>query len=343
MGKWKIGIVYNEPVSRGKDHWEASVDILTQVESVEKALTSLGYPSVRIPFTKNLEAFIQGMKGEGVDLAFNLCETVDEDPGFAWHPAAVLELLGIPFSGSPSAALMLTTDKLMAKRLMMGHGIETPRYVEHRGQEAFNAATLRFPVIVKPRFEDASVGIDQESIFEEEETLREALKDFRAQFGALVVEEYIEGREFNISLLGHPGAEALPVAEIDFSAFPEGLYPIVGYRAKWEKDSFEFSNTPRIFPGALPDGLLKELNDTALRCFDLFQLRDYGRVDLRVDARARVYALEVNANPCLSPDAGLAAASREKGMTYTDLVGKLVAYAVQRMVKDDCQASRVAR
>jgi len=312
------------------------------VEAVEKALRSLGYPSVRIPFTKNLKFFIKKMESARVAVAFNLCESVDEDPKLAWHPAALLELLGIPFTGSPSTAIMLATDKLLTKRLIMANGIRTPNYLVYIGQENFNTASLRFPVIIKPRFEDASIGIDQESIFEEEKTLRSGLKEFSERFGHLLIEEYITGREFNISLLGHPVAKALPVAEIDFSSFPEGLYPIVGYRAKWEKNSFEYNHTPRVFPDDLPHGLVKKLNDTALSCFHLFQIRDYGRVDIRVDAHERIYVLEVNANPCLSPDAGLAAASYEAGMEYAELVKKLVDYTAQRTVQNDHKVSRVS-
>ena len=341
MWKKKIGIIYNKPVSQGYDHWEASTDILTQVEAVEKALRSLGYPSVRIPFTKNLKFFIKKMDKERVSIAFNLCESVDEDPKLAYHPAALLELLEIPFTGSPSAAIMLTTDKLVAKRLMTANGIRTPNYLVYIGQENFNTSILRFPVIIKPRFEDASIGIDQESIFEEEKKLRKGLKEFGERFGHLLIEEYITGRELNISLLGHPVARTLPVAEIDFSSFSEGLYPIVGYRAKWEKNSFEYNHTPRVFPDDLPQGVLKKLNDTALNCFHLFQLRDYGRVDIRMDSHERIYVLEVNANPCLSPDAGLAAASHEAGIGYSELIKKLIDYTEKRTVQNDHKVSHV--
>ena len=312
------------------------------MEAVEKSLKSLGYPSTRIPFTKKVESFIQRINGEGVDIAFNLCESVDEDAGLAWHPAAVLELLGIPFSGSSAVALMLTTDKLLTKRQLMAKGTGTPRYMVYIGQETFNRATLRFPVIIKPRFEDASIGIDQESIFEEEGKLRSGLKDFHERFGPLLVEEYIDGREFNISLMGHPIAKVLPPAEIDFSAFPESLYPIVGYRAKWEKNSFEYTHTHRVFPDDLPHVLVKRLKDTALKCVYLFQLRDYGRVDIRVDSQGKIYVLEVNANPCLSPDAGFAAASCKAGMGYAEMISSLVDFILQRTVKNDHKASRLA-
>ena len=140
------------------------------------------------------------------------------------------------------------------------------------------------------------------------------------QFGTLLIEEYVEGREFNASLLGYPQAKLLPVAEIDFSAFPANLYSIVGYRAKWDERSFEYHHTPRKFDPDMPPGLHDAIANAAVECFRLFMLRDYARVDLRVNARGRVYVLEVNANPCLSPDAGFAAASEKAGISYTRLV-----------------------
>jgi D-alanine-D-alanine ligase len=303
------------------------------VEAIESALRSLGYLSARIPFTKDLESFIMRMNNEGVNLAFNLCETVDEDPGLAWHPAAVLELLGIPFSGSPSPALMLTTDKVITKQLLKAHGIRTSNYLVHSHPAAFDSTALRFPVIVKPRFEDASIGIDQESVFENKGLLKSGIEEISGRFGQLLVEEYIAGREFNISLFGYPEAKVLPLGEIDFSAFPEGLYPIVGYRAKWEKSSFEYHHTPRLFPEGLPQTLLKEIATTALECFRLFLLRDYGRIDMRVDSLENVYVLEINANPCLSPDAGLAAAAEKGGVSYPRMVNQLLSFMIRRSEK----------
>ena len=145
------------------------------------------------------------------------------------------------------------------------------------------------------------------------------------------MEEYIGGREFNVSLLGYPDPMVLPPAEIDFSDFPDSLYPIVGYRAKWVAESFEFRHTPRRFPDRLNPDLARNLQKTAAACFHLLGLRDYGRVDMRVDERDRVYVLEVNANPCISPDAGFAAAAERDGMDYTAMVKALEGCVRKRM------------
>jgi D-alanine-D-alanine ligase len=326
----KIGIIFNQPSSHGQMNWEASVDVLAQVGAVENALKSLKHRTVCIPFTRDVGAFVSTLQREKVDAVFNLCETVDEDPTLSWHPAALLELLNIPFSGSPSTALMLTADKVLTKQLLTAEGILMPRYVEYRDTPDFHANGLKFPVIVKPRFEDASIGIDQESIFERPDQLMHRIASFRDRFGPVLIEEYIAGREFNLSLFGFPDAAVLPMAEIDFSDFPGTLYPIVGYRAKWDSTSFEYQHTPRHFPQKLSQTLADQLQRTAITCFAIFGLRDYGRVDVRVDAQDNIYVLEVNANPCLSPDAGLVASFDHSGKDYQDLVAALADFVIQR-------------
>ena len=325
-----IGVVHNVPVPAGHAFAEASLDILTQVEAIEKALQELGYPSVRIPFTRDVSAFIQKLKKSRAEMAINLCESLDDDPRFIGHPAAVLELLGIPFSGSPSAALMLTTDKVITKCLLRANGVKTPDYLIYDDVSDFDPHLLRFPVMLKPILQDASIGIDQESIFKDIRELEKRIKEFFSRFGTLLVEEYVAGREFNVTIFGYPSPRVLPLAEIDFSEFPQELYAIVGYRAKWDTSSFEYLHTPRTFPQDLSPVLRQRIEATALKCFQLLMLRDYGRVDMRVDDHGQIHVLEVNANPCLSPDAGFAAAVGEAGMTYSEMVGRLVGFMVQR-------------
>lgn len=339
----KIGILFNPPASQGQRNWEASVDVLAQVEAVENALKSLKHRTSCIPFTRNVGEFVSTLQQEKVDVVFNLCETVDEDPALSWHPAALLELLNIPFSGSPSAALMLTADKVLTKQLLAAQGILKPRHVEYQGLPDFNPDLLKFPVIVKPRFEDASIGIDQESIFERPDQLMRRIASFRDRFGPVLIEEYIAGREFNLSLFGFPNAVVLPMAEIDFSDFPDTLYSIVGYRAKWDLSSFEYQHTPRRFPENISKDLRNRLQRTAYTCFALFGLRDYGRVDVRVDAQDNIHVLEVNANPCLSPDAGLAASFEHTGRTYQDLVAALADFVHRRMTGNEDTPCSVAK
>lgn len=325
----RIGIVHNVPASGDYVFSASSEDVLVQAGAIEKALRELGHTPYRIPFARNLGEFLRIMEAIQPRAIFNLCETVDEDPRFAGHPAAVFELMGIPFTGSPSAALTISTDKVLSKKLLEASAIPTPRSARVAGGSLSELSALRFPVLVKPRLEDGSIGIDQESVFRDEPSLRSALPGFLNRFGEVLVEEYIEGREFNISLIGFPEPEVLPPAEIDFSSFPKDLFRIVGYRAKWDPESFEYAHTNRVFP-ELAEDLASLLRKTARACFDLFSLRDYGRVDLRLGPDGTPYVLEVNANPCLSPDAGFAAAAAARGTDYRSLVGELLDAVLRR-------------
>jgi D-alanine-D-alanine ligase len=334
-----VGVIHNVPVPAGQAFSEASRDILAQVEAIEGALRDLGHKSFRIPFTREVSGFISMIREAKIEMAVNLCESLDEDPRFVGHSAALCELLEIPFSGSPSLSLMITTDKVMTKRLLSANGIRTPPYMIYNGQGNFDFHRLRYPVILKPVSQDASIGIDQESIFMDDSSLKDGIRGFFDRFGDLLVEEYIDGREFNISIFEYPSPRVLPIAEIDFSAFPEELFPIVGYRAKWDRASFEYSHTPRKFPQGLSPPLRERIESMALECFHLLMLRDYGRIDMRVNDCEQIYVLEVNANPCLSPDAGFAAAIQQSGMTYTDMVKHLIDFIEQRRVNNGSPAS----
>lgn len=333
MGEKVIGIIHNVPLSSGKANYQASQDVMIQVEAVKRAAEGLGYKTAAIPFTKDIDAFLTEIRNNSIDLIFNLCETVDEDPKLAWQPAAILEYLDIPFSGSSSEAIMTTTDKLFAKQLLSSSGIKTPEYFVYSGRPVQIPQGFCFPALVKPRFEDASIGINQESIFEDELKFFDRIHGFFEKYGQVIIEEFIGGREFNVSLFGYPDPEILPVAEIVFNDYPEGLHKVVTYRAKWEENSFEFQNSARIFPKYINSSLLNEITETALNCFHLFQIRDYARVDMRMDESENVYVLEINANPCISPDAGFPAACEKAGLSYIDMVGRFVDFLLLRSEK----------
>ncbi len=326
-----IGLLYNEPIATGQEHWESSADVMTQVEALERALGTLGHDAIRLPITKDLRRFLDRIEASGVDRIFNLCESIDDDPFFIAHPAALLELLGIPFSGSSAATLQTTTDKCMMKLALQGAGLPTPRFARYDGQEIPEDELLAVPVIAKPQFQDASIGIDQESVVTDPERLPAVLASQYHQYGPLLVEEYIDGREFNVSLFGGREPNVLPIAEIDFSGMPPDLHHIVGYRAKWEPSAIEYHETRRIFP-KLEASLTLRLADIARRCYRLFNLRDYGRVDLRMDRNGALFVLEINANPCLSPDAGFPAAVRQAGLDYTAMTAQMIAFLGDRMV-----------
>ncbi len=330
LEKSSFAIIYNEPVSPDGSYSEASRDIIDQVDAVERSLARLGIPSIRIPFTRDLQSFMDKISEKEVHYAFNLCESVDENPHLVGHPAAVMDILGVSYTGSPALALAITTDKLLTKRILRAHGLPTPRYTAYDGTSSVDLRGLRFPLLVKPRFEDGSIGIDQESIFTDEIELRKRLPEFHSHFRHLLLEEYIPGREFNVSLFGYPSPRVMPIAEISFDGFPKELHPIVGYKAKWERESLEYHHTHRVFPRDLPEVLERRICRIAMDCFQQFMLRDYGRVDFRVNDAGVSYILEVNANPCISPDAGFPAALNQAGIDYEEFVDQLARFVRKR-------------
>ena len=185
------------------------------------------------------------------------------------------------------------------------------------------------PWLVKSAWEHASVGLDEDSVLQEadRENLLAEMERRRASLGGVcLAEAFIDGREFNLSVLaGENGPEVLPPAEIRFDAYPPGKVRVVGYRSKWEEGSFEFNHTPRSFRFPATDApLLAHLKALALKCWQLFDLRGYARVDFRIDGEGRPWILEVNANPCISPDAGFQAAAGEAGLGFPETLRRIM-------------------
>jgi D-alanine-D-alanine ligase len=333
MDKPTIGILFNKPVQKNSECWETSAGVIEQVEAIETALARLGNRSVRISFSGDLDNLLVQLRWDKVDIVFNLCESANEDPCLIGHPAAILELLQIPFTGSSALALMLSSDKLLSKQLFMANEIPTPKYTIYDGGNITRPIGLRFPVILKPRFQDPSIGDNQNSICRNSDELNQKAKTFYARYGLLLIEEYIDGQEFHVTLLGFPDPEILPIGKIDFSEFPADLYQIVGYRGKRDRFALEFYQRPQLFTDELPLQTSRTMRRAARKCFRVFMLRDYGQVNIRVDQNQRIDVLEVNANPCLRPDADFAVAAAQGDKCYPELIYNIIQSVLQRFKK----------
>jgi D-alanine-D-alanine ligase len=255
---------------------------------------------------------------------FNLVESIEGKDRLAYLAPALLDTLDLPYTGSPTEAIFLTSSKRLTKDRLRAAGLPTPPWTPRA-----DASEPDFPppYIVKSVWEHASIGLTGSSVARDRQSLAEELHRRSGRGRDLFVEAYVEGREFNLALLEGPGREpqVLPPAEIEFTSLLEGKPRIVGYAAKWESDSPEFAQTPRRFD--FPDGdrvLLGSLKELALRCWRLFELRGYARVDFRVDLEGRPWVLEVNTNPCLSPDAGFLAAAAQAGLSPMDVIRRIV-------------------
>lgn len=309
-------------------------DVLVQVDAVREGLASLGLETVVLSCTLDLESLRRELLACGPDVVFNLVESLGGCDGLMHLATSLLDAMGIPYTGSPTGALLLSGNKLLAKSRLVEAGLPTPAWMPPAGDVAAGAGALRPPrfpgrFLLKTVQEHASFGLDDSCLegIEDAATLQERLARHAARIGRpCFAEAYVDGREFNLSLLAGPhGPEVLPPAEIDFSAFPADKPRIVDYRAKWEEDSFEFRHTPRTFDLPASDQtLLEQLAELARRCWPVFGLRGYARVDFRVDSQGQPWILEVNANPCLAPDAGLAAALQRAGIPFQEAIRRIV-------------------
>ena len=308
-------------------------DVLAQAETVTDALRELGHKPVRLTCGLNLSRIQSELRSIGPDMVFNLVESLDGTGRLIHLFPSLLDAMALPYTGACAEAMMLTSNKLLAKAMLDGAGLPTPVWITPR--KTCGPGLFRRPRenprrwIIKSVWEHASVGLDAEAIVEasSDQGLDAVLTERRPRLGGdCFAEAFIEGREFNLSLLdGGDGPQVLPPAEIIFEGYAADQARIVDYKAKWEADSYEYHHTPRRFDfDAADEGLLEQLRTLALECWELLGLRGYARVDFRVDQHARPWILEINANPCLSPDAGFAAAVHQAGMSMTEAIGRIV-------------------
>jgi D-alanine-D-alanine ligase len=272
------------------------------------------------------------------DLVFNVAESFGGKSALESNVAALLNLLGCRYTGSSPAGLLLAGDKTLTKKVLRFHGIQTPEFATlYRGALDW-AGDLQFPVIVKPPQEDASLGISSSSVVSELKDLFARIDELQAEYQQpVLVEQFIDGREFYVGVLGNVNAEALPVIELDFSGFPAGRPRIASWEAKWGDDGDgqgeEYAGTRSIFPETLDADLEERMQQVAVEAFHALRLRDYGRIDLRVTDSGEIYVIEVNPNCYLERESEFARAARRSGLEYDALIGKVVELANARYAR----------
>lgn len=317
----------------------ADLDVLTQVEAVSAALRRRGHHVSVLPVSLDLASLQTALIAASPDVVFNLVEALGGSDQLMILAPLLLETMKIPYTGAPARALFAVNDKIAAKRKMCAAGLPTPPWWSEAGLEG---GGFRDRVIVKATGEHASLGLGDASVvpYETPEALRAAVRAAEARTGhAHFAEAYIDGREFNLSVLLDDAATVLPPAEIEFAAFAPGKPRIVGYDAKWDDRSFEYHHTPRTFAFPPSDAaLLDGLRHLARRACEVFGLRGYARVDFRVDSAGDPWILELNANPCLAPDAGFAAALDRAEIAYDDAMEAIVR-AARRSAGDSKEAT----
>jgi len=299
-------------------------------EEIFDALVKLGHePTYHVLDGK--DGSLVGLARNGADLIFNLTESYAGDDTRDMNIAAYLELLDRPFTGAGSHALYLAQDKALAKKIFQFHGLPTPYFaVSDRGKVGFSH-DIQFPLIVKPTSEDGSIGIDAGSVVRTIKELMQRVEQIQERFESpVLIEEYVEGREIYGAVIGNDRPEALPLVELDLSKLPEGMPRIAGTEVKWERETEAYKKTKPAIATDLDEDLVRRLEETAIAAYRALELRDYGRIDMRVTPEGKIFVIEANPNPWLSSSAEFAMAAKQAGRSYTGMIREIVELAMTR-------------
>ena len=310
----------------------SELGVLEEMEDIKAALNSLGYKSTTLNVDSDVFRLIDYLRGEKPDLIFNLVECVENEALQEMNVAGIYELLKIPYTGANPLSLGIALNKPLVKQLLTYHGIKTPKFQVFKFPEKIvPREDMKYPLIVKPSREDASVGISDESVVYNAADMKKRVRYIFQEFEQpALVEEYIVGRELNVALLGYRKPIVLPISEIDFSGLTKDMHKIVSYDAKWMHGTIAYEGTKGVCPAKVPQETEAKLKEIALRCFRIIGCRDYARVDFRLKSNGEPYVLEVNPNPDISDDAGFARSARTYGLSFGETVGKIVESALER-------------
>jgi D-alanine-D-alanine ligase len=304
------------------------------VGQLSEAIAAGGHEVQGVVARDRLEPLIEVLNQSAPDLVFNLAESFGGISSLDSNVAALLTLLGLRYTGSSPAGLLLAGDKALAKKVLSFHGLKTPEFATlHRGAVEW-AGALQFPVIVKPPLEDASIGLHSRSVVYELKDLLVRLDEIHSEYKQpALIEQFIEGREFYVGVLGNAHPEALPIIELDFSGFPEGVPRIASWEAKWGDESgagAEFSGTRSVLARDVDEQLANEVRRVAVEAFQALRLRDYARIDMRVSASGEPFILEVNPNCYLERESEFARSAAEHGLDYNALTNRIIELAMGR-------------
>jgi D-alanine-D-alanine ligase len=327
----RVGILSNIPVqpSRGEEaDYVANVEVEEQVKAVEAALEKLGLKFQNFRLREDIAGLIRTLKEYDSDVIINLCEEAFGDSRFEMAIPSLLELLNIPYTGSPSLSLGLCQNKGLAKTILRAEGIATPKFQVIDRFEQWRGR-ISYPLFVKPLLEDASLGITRKSFVRDDEELQKQVEYIiKSYHQPVLVEKFIAGRELNVSILGNREPCILPISEIVFKYFDEPK--IVDYSAKWVKDSNNYVNSVPVCPAYLTTKIRKKVERAALHAYTSLHCRDYARIDIRLE-KETPYVLEVNPNPTISPDAGFARSLKAAGIAYEVFIKQIICFALERI------------
>jgi len=317
--KKTVLILYNKLSKKPKDD---EADVIEQVNLVTVALKNLKYEVQYLQIDLNLKTAIRKIQRIRPDIIFNLAETIGNKGEFTFLANSVLNFVRIPYTGSPLVPMFQCSNKYLTKKELNAIGVKTPK-----GFSLDECHKLQpdKKYIVKPIWEEGSLDLDENCVFmgSDIEFISRISKKSREHY---FIEEFIEGREFNISILyGADGPEVLPLAEMTFHDYPAGKPQMMGYKSKWDDKSFEYSHTRRTFRLGKEDGpLKKQLTEICKKCWNELGLKGYVRIDFRVTRQSVPLVIDINLNPCLSESGGFMAASKKKGLHFDEVIARVL-------------------
>lgn len=313
------------------DDGENSKEYDPVVRQVARTLRKLGHRVSVLGVHGDVKRLIAGLSRRKPDLVFNLMEMFGDNVFGDIPVTGLLDLLGVDYTGSGPGELYLSQDKGLTKRLLAFEEILYPRFAVFSRETGFETGgNLRMPLFVKPLRSDASLGIGGKSLVQDWTGLMERVSAIRKELDdAALAEEFIDGREFYVGVVGNSQPKALPPVEIDFTGFPEGVPKVMDSKAKWDERSKEYKGTRSVM-AQLPDELRARLQKVAVDAYRALRVRDYGRVDLRLTETGDIYVLEVNASCYLEKDSEFAMAAGAAGLDYPRLIERIVDLALAR-------------
>lgn len=348
----KILICYNEPVKYysnylGKEvHSEednidlSETEFLKNIDVIKKSLQKKFRQVSTLGFNGNLPQVMSRLQAYSPDLVYNFVESVEGNAFYESFAAGLYDILGIEYTGNTPNTLSNCLIKSRTKVIFESHNINTPDYYIAHYQEKLpkeEKFLLKFPVIMKLASEDASIGISEFSVARDYASMAERVNYlFRKFHQTVIIEEYIDGREINVAILG---GKIMPISEIMFDGLPKNLPRIITYEAKWSPNSVYYKHTTPKCPARLESSLRKKIEKLAIDSYNALECRDYARVDIRISKRNVPYVIEVNPNPDISPDSGFVRSAAAYGLNYDKLLYRLAEIALERKSHDKKIAS----
>jgi D-alanine-D-alanine ligase len=313
-----------------KREWEEEVSDIVQ------ALQKEGLEAYSYNLQGRFDTFIKMLRVRSPKIVFNLVESFYDFPLQEMMTAGVCEMFCIPYTGSTPLTLGICQRKGLSKQILLANGVRTPRFKLITEKDTFLRHGLHYPLMVKPAREDGSMGIENESVVFSLKKLKERLNQVLDEFHQpAILEEFIEGRELSVSILGGGEPLVLPISEVDFSGMPQSLHPICTYQAKWEPKHEAYHRTIPICPAHLSKGIEKRVKEIALKAYQIMGCRDYARIDIRLDKRNIPFVLEVNPNPYLSEGIGLMRSAQAYGLSFNQTLKRIVEFALERSKRSE--------